>query len=62
MTDNSQITKFVKDQLSVWSLASSNFRSLKNAEIKEMEVGGLKVRCQHNPERIRSSAAKVDGV
>ncbi|MGM9739176.1 MAG: DUF4922 domain-containing protein, partial [Candidatus Cryptobacteroides sp.] len=55
------VSKFVNDQLSVWPLASSNFRSLKNAEIKEMEVGGLKVRCQHNPGRIRSSAAKVDG-
>ena len=60
MTNNHQISKFISDQLSVWPLASSNFRSLKNAEIREMEVGGLKVRCQHNPERIRSSAARVD--
>ena len=54
------IRKFVRDQLSVWPLAAANFRSLKRAQTRSLEVGGLTVRIQHNPERIRSSAAKVD--
>lgn len=54
------IDKFVLDQLSVWPMAASNFRDLKNVEIRSLEVGGLEVRLQHNPARIRSSAAKVD--
>lgn len=57
--DNS-IDKFVLDQLSVWPMAASNFRDLKNVETRSLEVGGLEVRLQHNPARIRSSAAKVD--
>lgn len=54
------IDKFVLDQLSVWPMAASNFRDLKNVETRSLEVGGLVVRLQHNPARIRSSAAKVD--
>lgn len=54
------IDKFVLDQLSVWPMAASNFRDLKNVETRSLEVGGLEVRLQHNPARIRSSAAKVD--
>ncbi len=59
MTD-SLIDKFVHNQLSVWPLAAANFRALKNAETRTLTVGGLQVRLQHNPARIRSSAAKVD--
>lgn len=59
MTD-SLIDKFVHNQLSVWPLAAANFRVLKNAETRTLTVGGLQVRLQHNPARIRSSAAKVD--
>ena len=54
------IHKFIKDQLSVWPLAASNFRSLKNAEYRFMDVGGLKVSLQMNPCRIISSTAEVD--
>ena len=60
MENAKPIGKFIKDQISVWPLASANFRSLKNAETRTLDVGGLEVRIQHNPERIRSSAAKVD--
>lgn len=58
--ENNPVSKFVKDQLSVWPLAAANFRALKNVETRESEVNGLKVRLQHNPARIKSSAAKVD--
>ena len=54
------IQKFIKDQLSVWPLAAANFRSLKNAEYRYMDVGGLKVTIQSNPCRIISSTAEVD--
>jgi len=54
------ISKFVHDQLSVWPLAAGNFRRLKDAETKEMTVGELRVRLQHNPARIVSSAARLD--
>ncbi len=54
------IRKFVKDQLSVWPLAAANFRSLKSAEYREFDVGGLTVKVQLNPCRIISSTAEVD--
>lgn len=60
MEEDKLIEKFVGDQLSVWPLAAANFRVLKNVETRSLTVGGLEVRLQHNPARIRSSAAKVD--
>lgn len=60
MKQQSEIQKFVQDQLSVWPLASANFRELKSVETKNMIVGGLRVKLQHNPKRIVSSAAKTD--
>ena len=60
MKEQDIISKFFRDQLSVWPLAAANFRSLKDARTRELPVGGLTVRIQHNPGRIRSSAAKVD--
>ena len=60
MDNLKSIDKFVKDQLSVWPLAAANFRALKSVQTRDLEVGGLKVRLQHNPARIRSSAVKLD--
>ena len=61
MRDNNQILKkFVRDQLSCWPLACDNFRALKNIQVREMTVGGLKVRLQFNPARMISSAAKLN--
>lgn len=56
----SRIHKFVRDQLSRWPLACDNFRALKNVRVREIEVGGLKVKLQFNPARIVSSAAKLN--
>ncbi len=53
------IRKFISDQLSVWSLASSNYRALKKVRIREMNIAGLGIRLQFNPERVRSTAADV---
>ena len=49
--------KFISDQLSVWPLASANFRELKRAETKDVMVGGLACRVQFNPQRVVSSTA-----
>ena len=60
MKEQDVIRKFVQDQLSVWPLAAANFRALKQVQTRELEIGGQSVMLQHNPGRIRSSAAKVD--
>lgn len=52
-----ELNKFIKDQLSVWQLASSNFRALKTAMSREVDVFGLKCRIQYNPRRVISSTA-----
>ena len=52
-----ELNKFIKDQLSVWQLASSNFRALKTAPSCEVDVFGLKCRIQYNPRRVISSTA-----
>lgn len=54
------IEKFISDQLSVWPLASANFRSMKASRVRELNVCGLDVMVQNNPERIASSTAKID--
>ena len=55
-----QLTKLLQDQLSVWPLATANYRSLKNARMREITLDGLAVRLQHNPARILSTAAEID--
>ena len=55
-----QISKFIKDQLSVWPLAAANFRALKSMRVRSVEVGGLEAKIQFNPSRIISSTAKID--
>lgn len=52
-----ELNKFIKDQLSVWQLASSNFRALKTAPSREVDVFGLKCWIQYNPRRVISSTA-----
>ena len=59
MMKENKIHKFVGDQLSRWPLACDNFRALKNVQVREVEVGGLKVKLQFNPARMVSSAAKL---
>ncbi len=52
-----ELQKFIKDQLSVWPLASSNFRALKALRYRSLEVCGLPCRIQYNPIRVISSTA-----
>ena len=52
-----ELSKFIKDQLSVWPMAAANFRALKSVNVKEVEVCGQHCRVQFNPCRIASSTA-----
>lgn len=52
-----ELHKFIKDQLSVWPMAAGNFRALKTARFRELEVCGLPCRIQYNPARVISSTA-----
>ena len=54
------ISKFIQDQLSVWPLASANFRALKSVMTKEVTVNGMRCTVQFNPGRVASSTAKTD--
>ena len=56
-----EIDKFILDQLSVWREVAANFRSLKSATTRQVEVGGLRTTIQHNPIRIVSTAAPPPG-
>lgn len=52
-----ELKKFIKDQLSVWPLAASNFRALKTVQTRDIDVCGLDCKVQYNPARIISSTA-----
>lgn len=52
-----ELDKFINDQLSVWPLAAANFRALKSARTRQLEVDGLLCTIQCNPRRILSSTA-----
>lgn len=51
---------FLDRQLEVWPLAKKNYQALQKVEVKEFQFEESKIIVQFNPERIRSSAAKVD--
>jgi SpoIID/LytB domain len=57
---NPALEKFMKDQISIWPLASENYRSLKIVRTKRLEAGGMEVILQYNPCRKISSEAKLD--
>ncbi|MBO7077969.1 MAG: DUF4922 domain-containing protein [Bacteroidales bacterium] len=54
-----ELRKFIKDQLSIWPLAATNFRALKAVKTREFPVFGLPCRIQWNPERVGSSTANT---
>ena len=58
--DEITLQKFISDQLSIWPAVSSAFRDLKSAQIRNLDVCGLKVTLQHNPARIASTTASID--
>ncbi|GAB7085920.1 DUF4922 domain-containing protein [Marinifilum fragile] len=54
------LSDFLNQQVRDWPLANGNFKGLEKVEEKEFGFDGFKMKVQFNPERIRSSAAKVD--
>lgn len=60
MTAFQVIEAFLESQLSSWPLAENNYRSLQLVEEKVFQYDGFQIKAQFNPERIKSSAAKVD--
>jgi ATP adenylyltransferase/5',5'''-P-1,P-4-tetraphosphate phosphorylase II len=54
------LSDFLNQQLKDWPLARNNYKGLEQLEEKEFKFEGFKIKVQFNPERIRSSAAKVD--
>lgn len=54
--------EFAEEQKQSWPLARNNYEGLKSVENKEFQFEGFKIKIQFNPERIRSSAAKVDQI
>lgn len=61
MTDFSkQARQLIAEQRREWPLAKANYNGLKKVKTKVFTTGGFELMVQFNPERIRSSAAKVD--
>jgi len=55
-----QIDKLFSEQLREWELARTNYSQLEKVRIRKFSFGTFEVLVQYNPERIRSSSAKVD--
>ena len=61
MTTLIKTKELIKSQVQEWDLASGNYQGLNKVKTKTVSLpGGSEVKVQFNPERIRSSAAKVD--
>ncbi|TRX64282.1 DUF4922 domain-containing protein [Carboxylicivirga sp. M1479] len=56
-----QTKQLINSQLQKWELAANNYAGLQKVRTKSLTLpGGAEVKVQFNPERIRSSSAKVD--
>ncbi|MGQ8338096.1 DUF4922 domain-containing protein [Sunxiuqinia sp. A32] len=55
-----KVEELIKEQTSNWPLAKRNYSDLKKIESKSFGFQHCQIQVQFNPERIRSSAAKVD--
>ena len=54
------LNQFAKEQQESWPLAAVNYAGLASVKERQFDFGDFVVKVQFNPERIRSSAAKVD--
>lgn len=54
------LRQFAEEQRESWPLAAANYAGLASVEEKQFDFDGFVIKAQFNPERIRSSAAKVD--
>ncbi len=61
MTISLKTKNLIQGQLQNWSLATTNYAGLQQVKTKTLQLqGGSELKVQFNPERMRSSAAKVD--
>lgn len=51
---------FLHEQNLIWQLSAENYHGLELVEEKTMLIDGFKIKVQFNPQRMRSSTAKVD--
>lgn len=59
-TLNEQALALVKQQQKAWDLAAKNYAALAEVQTKIFDFGHFNIRVQHNPARMRSSAARTD--
>lgn len=57
---NDRFRNFLLEQNHTWKLSAENYRGLDRVEEKMFVINGFKIKVQFNPQRMRSSAAKVD--
>ena len=60
MEFSKQARELIREQIGEWDLAAKNYASLKKVKVKTFDYGDYHIDIQFNPERIVSSAAKVD--
>jgi len=60
MEFSNKARELIRDQKNEWDLALKNYESLKKVKVKSFDFGHYNIDIQFNPERIVSSAAKVD--
>lgn len=60
MNISAQARQLIIDQQGEWALARNNYAGLKKVNVRTLPFEGFDLSIQFNPERIRSSAAKVD--
>ncbi|MFC2124096.1 DUF4922 domain-containing protein [Bacteroidota bacterium] len=60
MSISQQARQLIQDQITEWPLAGRNYDGMENIRTRSLHYDGFELFIQHNPERIRSSAAKVD--
>jgi ATP adenylyltransferase/5',5'''-P-1,P-4-tetraphosphate phosphorylase II len=58
--NNNKFKDFLTKQNHTWKLSADNYRGLHHVEEKTFLFDGFRIKVQFNPERMRSSAAKVD--
>lgn len=56
------LNEFAEAQKQSWPLAKANYEGLKLVEVNQFLFDGFQIKVQFNPERMRSSSAKVDKV
>ena len=60
MPYSEKVNELFLSQLKEWELARQNYSQLNAVKTKNIDFGTFKIMVQFNPERMRSSAAKVD--